>query len=97
MVAIQVYSLKAGALPISLLSMFDKISDTARQNGIEVSWYRHQGKPVAVVRFQADQPRPTMLLQSLEIERGFLTLRGKNMDSNRPEIPLANKQLSSAN
>ena len=96
-VAIQVYSLKAGALPISLLSMFDKISDTARQNGIEVSWYRHQGKPVAVVRFQADQPRPTMLLQALEIERGFLTLRGKNMDSNRPEIPLANKQLSSAN
>jgi hypothetical protein len=38
-----------------------------------------------------------MLLQALEIERGFLTLRGKNMDSNRPEIPIANKQVSSAN
>ncbi|MFM7096537.1 MAG: hypothetical protein ACKO16_03880 [Gemmataceae bacterium] len=95
-IAVQLYSIKAGALPVSLLSMFDRISDTARQNGIEVSWYRHQGKPVAVVRFQADQPRPTMLLQALEIEKGFITLRGKNLDSNRPEIPAQNKQLSSA-
>ncbi len=96
-IAIQICSLKAGAVPITLLSMFEKISDSARQNGIEISWYRHQSKPVAVLRFQADQPRPTMLLQALEIERGFLTLRGKNIDSNRPDAPAQVKQVSIIN
>jgi hypothetical protein len=29
----------------------ERISEVARQNEIEVNWYRHDGYPVAVVRF----------------------------------------------
>ncbi|MSR30135.1 MAG: hypothetical protein EXR99_01395 [Gemmataceae bacterium] len=81
--AIQLESLKAGVVPISLISLFDKAADLARQNGIEVTWYRFKGKPVAVLRFQADQNKPSILLQALSIEKGALTIRGKNLETNR--------------
>jgi hypothetical protein len=36
---------------------------------------------VAVLRFQADQPRTTMLLQAVQLEHGCLTIRGKSNGS----------------
>lgn len=81
--AIQISSLKAGAIPVSLVSIFDRLLDQARQNGIDANWYRYKGNPVVVIRFQADQARPTMLFQALEVERGSITIRGKNLEINR--------------
>jgi hypothetical protein len=81
--AIQISSLKAGAIPVSLVSIFDRLLDQARQNGIDANWYRYKGNPVVVIRFQADQARPTMLFQALEVEKGSITIRGKNLEINR--------------
>lgn len=81
--AIQINSLKAGAIPVSMISVFDKMLDHARQNGIDANWYRYKGSPVAVIRFQADQARPTMLFQALEVEKGAIVIRGKNLEFNR--------------
>lgn len=81
--AIQINGLKAGAIPVSMISVFDKMLDHARQNGIDANWYRYKGSPVVVIRFQADQARPTMLFQALEVEKGTITIRGKNLELNR--------------
>ena len=76
-VAIQLESLRAGALPFKAQWLLEQISETARQNGVEVDWYRHAGHPVALVRFQADQPRPTLQLKKIQLEAGQLTVTGR--------------------
>src|SRR2546425_1743265 len=55
-IGLELQGLHAGAVPIAAQSLLEQISETARQNGIEVIWYRHNGNPVALLRFQADQP-----------------------------------------
>src|SRR5262249_49906885 len=54
-VALDLTGLHAGSLPIAAQSLLENVSETARQNNVDVSWYRHQGNPVALLRFQADQ------------------------------------------
>jgi hypothetical protein len=71
-VALQLESLKAGSLPITAQSMLDRFSETLRQREIEVTWYRHEGKPVALLRFQPGRKLPTVLLRSVQLERGRL-------------------------
>jgi hypothetical protein len=80
-----------GALPISVQSILEKVADVARQNGIDVSWYRHPetGHPVAVLRFQADQPRPTLQLRALHLTQGTLTIHGRSNDAGALRAMLA--------
>ncbi len=84
---------RAGALPISARSVLEKVSEFGRQCGIGVTWYRDQetGHPVAVLRFQDDQPKPTLELQAVQPEPGALTIRGRSTDTgpvrNVPVLP----------
>jgi hypothetical protein len=72
-----------GALPLSVQSILEHISEMGRQYGIDISWYRNPetGKPVAVLRFQADKPHPTLELSSIYLGQGQLTIRGKSNDT----------------
>jgi hypothetical protein len=79
-VAVQLLGFRAGALPFTAQWLLERISESARQNGIEVSWYRHEGQPVALLRFQADQARPTYQLTGIQIERGRITISGRSAD-----------------
>jgi hypothetical protein len=80
-VALELEGFHAGALPIAAQSLLERISEVGRQNGIEVDWYRHDGHPVALLRFQADQPRPTLQLQAVQLEQGAITIKGKSGDA----------------
>jgi hypothetical protein len=89
-VAVQLESFRAGVLPIAAHWLLESISETGRQNGIEINWYRHDGYPVALLRFQADQTHPTLVIQAVKTEKGRITIQGK---SNEPgnahaELPL---------
>jgi hypothetical protein len=80
-VALELRGLHAGALPISAQSLLEQISEVARRaNNIDVTWYRHNGNPVALLRFQSDGPQPTVQLQSLQVSDGRLTLTGGSLD-----------------
>lgn len=81
MVAIELEGLHAGALPVSMQSVLEQIAENARLHNIEVNWYRHDDKPVALVRFQPDRPNPTVLLQRLEIQDGRIIVAGKATES----------------
>jgi hypothetical protein len=49
-------------------------ADAGAPRNIEVSAYRHEGRPVALIRFQADQAHPTMRLPMLYAEPGTLRI-----------------------
>jgi hypothetical protein len=80
-VAMELQGLHAGSLPITAQSLLDRISEVARQQDIEVTWYRLNGNPVALLRFQATQPRPTVRLERLELSDGQLLVVGRSAEA----------------
>ncbi len=84
-IAVELEGLHAGSLPISVQSMLDRISEVARRSDIEVAWYRNptSGNAVAVLRFQANQARPTVLLDRLELNQGEIVIGGRSLDPNQ--------------
>jgi hypothetical protein len=84
-VALQLEGLHAGSLPISAQSMLDRFAESLREKDIEVTWYRHEGKPVALLRFQPGHKAPTVLLRHLKLEQGKIHIGvGVGNDSEEP-------------
>ena len=55
---------------------------------IEVTWFRHGNHPVALLHFQANQPRPTILLRQLELQPGGFMIAGSPPpDANQAALP----------
>jgi hypothetical protein len=75
--AMEIVSLQAGSLPLSTGTLLDDISQAARRENIDVTWYRHEGHPVAIMRFQADQTRPTFQFVDVVLKEGELTIYGR--------------------
>jgi hypothetical protein len=91
-VALELQGLHAGALPVAAQSLLERISEAARQNNIDVSWYRHDGHPVALLRFQADQDRPTVKIEHLCLKPGVLEIQGRSMEVSTPRAEPAAEQ-----
>lgn len=80
-IALELQSLHAGSLPIAAQSLLEQISETARQNGIKVIWYRYHGNPVALLKFQADEPHPTIQFLNLQLDTGRIVIHGRSIDA----------------
>ena len=81
MLAMEIVSLRAGSLPVSKGSLLEYISETVRRQNIEITWYRNEaGHPVAIMRFQANQTRPTFQFDAVELKDGKLIITGRSMD-----------------
>lgn len=80
-IALEFRSLNAGAMPISAQWLLERVSESARQRDIEVTWYRNQGRPVLVLRFQAQRASPTFQLLQLKIQDGMLLIAGRSLDT----------------
>jgi hypothetical protein len=78
----------AGALPISTQSMLERVAEVGRQSGIDVAWYRRNGHPVALLRFGIDQPRTTVVLDSMKLEPGSLAVKIHSVESTAPRAML---------
>jgi hypothetical protein len=60
----------------------------ARKYDVEVTWYRHSnGNAVALLRFLANQPRPTVRLERLELNQGEIIIGGRSLND-LPSSPL---------
>jgi hypothetical protein len=79
LVAVEVCDLRAGGLPIGSQSVLDSIADAVRDSNVEVTWYRHNGNPVGLFRFYADQPRPSSQILTLEVKDGAITIAGRSL------------------
>ena len=95
-VALELLGLHAGALPISAQSLLEYVSDAARrmtftdgQRVVDVSWFRHNGHPVALLRFGPDRPRSTVHLTHVELKAGQIILQGRSAASSAPTTSTA--------
>ncbi|MBY0524106.1 MAG: hypothetical protein K2R98_11945 [Gemmataceae bacterium] len=75
-VAVEIERIRAGALPISAQSILERLSEAARRQDIEVTWYRNNGKPVALMRFQPGRRDPTVQLLQLRLQPGMMMING---------------------
>jgi hypothetical protein len=88
-VALELESFHAGALPISAQSLLDRVGEVGRLNGIDIAWYRTNGHPVALLRFGTDQPRTTVLLDTVKLQSGSLAVKGHAIEStSQPRVML---------
>jgi hypothetical protein len=85
--ALEIQGMRAGALPVSAQSILERLSDAAESNNVKLSWYRREGNPVAVLRFQSDQPRTTVLLENLDLQPGKIYIQGQSLEPGAPVMP----------
>jgi hypothetical protein len=65
----------------------DRISAWCRHQNVDVRWYRNEGNPVAILRFQYDRREPTVQLQELELREGSIYLKGRSLDPEFMQAP----------
>ena len=88
-IALELQSLRAGRLPINAQSLLGEITRASQKHDIKVRWYRYQGNPTALVRFQADKPQTTVQLSGLEITEGKLKISGQPVKGNSRKVAAA--------
>ena len=76
-VAVELGSLRAGAMPVGSHWLMDRITDEVRQYNTDVTWYRHDGRPVGLFRLFADAARPPTRLRSVTLADGSVTVAGR--------------------
>ncbi len=82
-VALRLEGRSAGLLPFSAQSILDSFFDTLRRQDVEVTWYRHEGKPVALLRFQPGRKTATVQLRQLKLVPGRIVI-GMGVSGGRP-------------
>jgi hypothetical protein len=78
--AVELVGRHAGALPVSAQSLLTSIAEQLHNKYVEISWYRHNGNPVALVRFQMDGSRPPLQLTEVSVKQGMLTIGGNPLE-----------------
>ncbi len=76
--ALTLEKIRAGVFPISVDRLVGPINAQARAHGLDIHWTREQGLPVALIRYQPDEGRSDVVLESLSIRRGQLRLSGRS-------------------
>jgi len=82
--AVELVSRRAGALPVSAQSLLTLVAEQFNGKHVELSWYRHNGNPVALVRFQSDSGRASFQLLQVAVAEGMLTIAGKSLEAGSP-------------
>ncbi len=95
-VALEFQGVHVGALPVSAQTFLETVSEFARQRDIDSTWYRFNGHPVLLLRFQANRSRPTFQLHRLEVHSGRLVLAGRPLDTTQQAKRLSTAPESSA-
>ena len=86
-VALEILGRRFGALPVPAQSLCEQLSELARQKNIEVSWYRYNQNPVALLRFHGERSRPSAQLSRLELTDGSITVSGQSFEPGVPVSP----------
>jgi hypothetical protein len=79
--AVQLECLKAGLIPFSAQWLLEQAAEPLRMSGNEVTWYRHEGMPVALIRFPTERARPSLQIKGIQVDQGVLTLNGESVAS----------------
>jgi hypothetical protein len=81
---LEVLSFQAGMMPLAIKALQEELTEELRSQNIKALWYRKDGHPTAVLRFQADRREPSFHFRRLELRPGQLYIEGITLD---PEAP----------
>jgi hypothetical protein len=70
--------IRAGVLPIPAEKIIDRITQHAKNQGLNVSWKREADLPVAVIRYTPNLGRDDVKLERLQIGKGEIRLAGRS-------------------
>ncbi len=79
LVALELVSLRAGAVPLTKSWMMDRLSKAAVAMGAELSWYRGEEHPVGVLRLRPNRSQPDLLLRVFTLTDGQINIGGKGL------------------
>ena len=84
-IIIEIVSLQAGAMPFGIKAFHEEIAEQLRSQNIKVLWYRKDGHPTVVLKFQADRREPSFHFKQLEIKQGQFFIEGETLDPAAPK------------
>lgn len=84
-IIIEMVSLQAGAMPFGIKAFHEEIAEQLRSQNIKVLWYRKDGHPTVVLKFQADRREPSFHFKRLEIKQGQFFIEGETLDPAAPK------------
>ncbi len=87
-IAIEVLSSRAGALPITSHTVVNQLSEFLRKNNFKVSLYRHERNMVVVVDLENDQPHPAHPLTALNVKSDGFLISGRTLEHALTAIPI---------
>jgi hypothetical protein len=71
----------AGALPMATQSLLNEFAEVAGKKGFDISWYRHRGNPVALVRIQGPNgSQAPAQLRRLDVRQGWISIGGVSQE-----------------
>jgi len=79
LVAIEIVSLRSGAIPLSKNWVMDRLTRWAGDRGAELNWYRGDANPIGVCRLRARLSQPDLLLKVLIVNDDRLSIGGKSL------------------
>jgi hypothetical protein len=77
-VAVELETVRAGALPIPARALVQTVSAVVQSAGLEVDWRQHAGKPVALVRLTRSGKEAAIRVDRIELRDGMLYLAGRS-------------------
>jgi hypothetical protein len=84
-IIIEMVALQAGAMPFGIKAFHEEIAEQLRSQNIKVLWYRKDGHPTVVLKFQADRREPSFHFKRLEIKQGQIFIEGETLDPAAPK------------
>ena len=78
--AFEILNRNVGAMPISAQSLQEQIASLARGRKLDVTWYRHDGHPVALLRVGNSAESPQAWVNRIDMQPGKLTIGVKPLE-----------------
>jgi hypothetical protein len=87
-VAVQLKSVRAGALPLPVMQLADEIATACQRMSLPVRWMQQVGKPVAIVELDTDEStsRRKFSIDELKLGDGELYVAGHTTLTDRGEV-----------
>lgn len=89
MLAVRLFNLRAGAIPLPLNKFVRGISKEAAKGGLDIDWDFTESGPVALVTIPSEDPRydaSPVVIESVNLVRGAMVLAGHTGDISAEEF-----------
>ena len=76
--ALTIESVRAGALPVPIEPLLERIAEKCRDFGLDFRWRNTGVKPVALVRYNSNIGRKDVVLEEIQMIEGQIRLAGRS-------------------